>query len=92
MFFSSIWHIHKVEIDHFIPPISYPSRLLVRLQEGNKSLMAEVSIDMSVGTCEGYEGVARTCAVGVEGYSVSVMELSSSPFCSYLTEIITPLS
>jgi hypothetical protein len=28
----------------------------------------------------------------VEGYSVSVMELSSSPFCSYLTEIITPLS
>ncbi|XP_020018862.1 signal transducer and activator of transcription 2 isoform X3 [Castor canadensis] len=30
------------------------TRLLVRLQEGNKSLMAEVSIDKSVGTCEGF--------------------------------------
>lgn len=43
--FLNICSIQEIEVDHFPPSTSLSSRLLVRLQEGNESLTAEVSVD-----------------------------------------------
>lgn len=45
LIFVNIWSVQEIEIDHFPLSTSLPRRLLVRLQEGNESLTAEVSID-----------------------------------------------
>lgn len=92
--FLNICSIQEIEVDHFPPSTSLSSRLLVRLQEGNESLTAEVSVDRLVGAGEGWDQEApRTWGDGVKETATvhnQALGLCSFPFRCYLIEIVHP--